>query len=327
MQKLAIIGAGAWGTALAYAFRGTDLSISIWSKSRNIVNDINLNKQNSKYTGGKILAGVSAATNLQTCLQDADVIINALPSYAIKDVFELALPFIKEKAVIINASKGIDAKTHKLPYQIFNQVMNEKFPYFTLSGPSFASGLLDNQPTAVNIAGINHSLINELSNIVRNNHFYFAYSSDIIGVEWGGIYKNIVAIAAGFAQGLGFDENTNALIFSAGIKEMIQSGITLGANLETFYQPCGVGDLMLSTSSMKSRNYSFGFHLAKESSLEKIFTKLAGIAEGYYTLQSISYLKNKYNIDLPLSDMLYEIIFKKADHKKSFIKFLETHFK
>ncbi len=326
MKNVTIIGAGAWGTALAYIFRGTGLRILIWSKNPSIVADINQHKKNKKYTGDNILTDIRATTNLRTSLSDADVVINALPSYAIRDVFESAKQNIKENTIIINASKGLDTSTHQLPYQVFREILPPKIHYFSLSGPGFASGVLNGHPTTINIAGKDHNLIKEIKSLARTNNVFLSYSSDVIGVEWGGIYKNIVAIAAGLSSGLGYGENTNALVFSAGFKEMVQSGITLGGNLETFYEPCGVGDLMLSTSSMKSRNYSFGYYLTQEKKIETVFTKLSGVAEGYYALKSIAYLKNKHALTLPLSIMLHEIIFAKADHKNAFMKFLETHF-
>jgi len=327
MKNVTIIGAGAWGTALAYMFKGTGLNLTIWSKNESIVKDINNNNINSKYAGKISLSHLEATTDLENSLKKSDVIINALPSYAIKGIFANAKSHINKNTIIINGSKGMDTKTHQMPHQVFNEILHSEAYYYSLSGPGFAAGVMNNNPTTINIAGKDHNLIKLIKTMLKKNNIYLAFSSDYIGVEWGGIYKNIVAIAAGFAEGLGFGENTSALIFSAGFKEMVQSGISMGANLETFYEPCGVGDLMLSTSSMKSRNFSLGYYLAKEPTLEAAFSKLPGIAEGYYTLQSISFLKTKYQLSLPLSNMLHEIIFEKAEHKKSFTKFLETHFK
>jgi glycerol-3-phosphate dehydrogenase (NAD(P)+) len=327
MKNLTIVGAGAWGTALAYIFRDTDYQVLLWSKNETIVNEINTSRKNTKYSGDKTLAGIKASTDIINATKQADIIINALPAHTIKDIFIQTGSQYKKNAIIINASKAIDPGTHQLPHQIFKQLLPSDTHYYSLSGPGFASGLFENHPTTINIAGENQEHIIELKNSLQKNHVYLAFSNDIIGVEWGGIYKNVVAIAAGFAEGLGYGENTNALIFSAGFKEMVQSGVSLGAKLETFYEPCGVGDLMLSTSSMKSRNYSFGFHLAKEQNPKNIFRKLSGVAEGYYTLQSTEYLKTKHNLTLPLSNMLNEIIFHNSDHKNAFLKFLESRFK
>jgi len=326
MKKLTIIGAGAWGTALAYIFRDSGWEIIMWSKNDSIVREINTKNKNSKYAGDKTLPNIKATGDLDHAIKNSDIIINALPAYAIREVFERTKPHIKENAIIINASKSTDTKTHQLPHQIFKGILPLSSHYFSLSGPGFAAGVLNHHPTTINIAGKNHELLSDIKKIARSTNIYLAFSNDVIGVEWGGIYKNIVAIAAGFSEGLEYGENTNALVFSAGFKETVKSGVSLGANLETFYEPCGVGDLMLSTSSMKSRNYSFGFHLAKEQNIETIFTKLSGVAEGYYALQSVYHLKSEHKLTLPLSSMLYHIIFNHADHKTEFQKFLETHF-
>jgi glycerol-3-phosphate dehydrogenase (NAD(P)+) len=326
MQKLTIVGAGAWGTALAYIFRNTDYDITLWSKNPDTVAEINNHHTNSKYTEKADLTGIKATGDLQKSLAEASIIINALPSYTIREIYQNSKNYIKEGVILINASKGTDTQKHQMPHQIFNEIFSSSIHYYSLSGPGFSSGLLESHPTTINIAGKTHNKIKDIKDSVKANNVYLSYSSDIVGVEWGGIYKNIVAIASGFARGLGYGENTNALIFSAGFKEMVQSGIAQGANLETFYEPSGVGDLMLSTSSMKSRNYSFGYHLAKGEDIESIFSKLAGVSEGYYSLKSISHLKKEYELSLPLSSMLSGIIFHHENHKSAFNNFLNTNF-
>ena len=326
MKKLAIIGAGAWGSALAFVSLHTSLRSVIWSKNPAIVEEINQSGTNTKYTGQTPLSGLRATGEIQEALTDADVIINALPANAITEVFTSAKSFIKPGAIIINASKGLEIQTHRFPFEIFHDIFAGDICYFTVSGPSFADGLLRGDPTMVSLAGKDLQIGDIVREMIREKKIYLTVSQDIPGVEWGGIYKNVIAIAAGLSVGLGYGENTSALIFSAGIKEMLTAGVVMGASAETFTQPSGVGDLMLSTTSLKSRNFSFGYHVAQEKDIEGIFTKLSGIAEGYYTLQSVSYLEQKYNLVMPLATLLRRIIFHGMDAKSAFTNFLHDFY-
>lgn len=327
MLRVSIVGAGAWGSALAYALSKAGMETSIWSNNLKLVEEINREGRNSRYAGKTNLNLIKASSNLRSCIDNSDIVINALPSYAIREVFGKTNGFWKKDMIVINASKGIDAKTNQLPNQVLTELLPTNLHYFTLSGPGFAAGVFDNHPTTINLAGREHKRLTEFRKLAKESNIFFTFLSDVVGVEWGGIYKNIVAIGAGFASGLGYGENTNALVFSAGFKEMAQSGMEMGANLETFYEPSGVGDLMLSTSSMKSRNFSFGYYLAQTKSVELTFGKLAGVAEGYFTLKSVSFLRDKYGLNLPLANMLYGIVFKGAEHKKAFSGFLNEIFK
>jgi glycerol-3-phosphate dehydrogenase (NAD(P)+) len=325
MKKITVMGAGAWGSVLAYTLNDPSIEMTIWSKTSSLVDEINQTGKNTKYTGDTFLKNITATTQIQKAVENADILINALPAYAIKDVFTGSKPHIKEGLHVINASKGIDPKTHQIPFEIFEEIFSDSISYFSLSGPSFAAGLLQNHPTTINIAGKNHDSLKYIKDLGRSKMLYFIPSDDVIGVEWGGIYKNVVAIGVGLSAGLGYGENTNALLFSAGFKEMAHSGVKMGAQFETFYQPSGIGDLMLSTSSMKSRNYSFGYYIGQGKETDWIVDKLSGTAEGYYTLQSIIYLKKKYNLRLPLATMLYQIIYQQANPQTEFSDFLEKY--
>lgn len=313
MKHLAIIGAGAWGSALAFVAAQSTLTTTVWSRNATTVAEIN-----------HTLSVIQATTDLEKTVADADIIINALPAKAIREVFTNAKPYIKKNVIIINASKGIDPQTHHFPSQIFADLFSEEIRYFTASGPAFAVGLLQKNPTIMNLAGKDTTTAYKIAQAVRHKQVHLVVSNDIIGVEWGGIYKNIIAIATGLAAGLGYGENTQALLFTAGFQEMRTAGIQMGAQEQTFYQPAGIGDLMLTATSMKSRNFSFGYHLAKEGSVDAAIRQLSGIAEGYYTLQSIPYLKNKYHLKLPISDMLQGIIEEQKNPHEMFQTFLET---
>jgi glycerol-3-phosphate dehydrogenase (NAD(P)+) len=326
MKKLTILGAGAWGSALAAVLGKNFDTTFIWSYLEDEANDINKNKVNSNYLPGVLLQNVTATTSIETALQDSEIIISVVPSFAIRQTWTQVKNIVKNNHIFINASKGVEKDTHFLPYQLFEELFGQEMSYFSLCGPSFASDVAEGKPTAVSLAGKDQKKAEEVIKNFKNGTFHLRYSDDVIGTELGAIFKNVIAIASGMVLGKQFGPNTQALVVVEGMKELRELGEKMGAKQETFFGLAGLGDLLLTAMNNQSRNMNFGIELGKGISLDQALKDQKGVAEGYYTTLSLDYLMKKYSISLPLCSMMADILLKKMPIQKRFDQFMQSIF-
>lgn len=290
-MKVKIIGNGAWGNALHNVLKENCLSVSMWNKSDRIA--------------------------------DVDIFVLALPAQAIRSVLALIAPQ-KKYITIINASKGIEQTTHKLPFQIATELFRSDLDYFCLTGPSFANEVIKKMPTIVNLGYMQSKNKEIVKNLLQTDYFRVRTVKGAMMLEMASAFKNVYAIMCGFADGLGYGSNTRVKLIILAMEEFYRLCRKLHLRIEIAAIPGTVGDLILTCNSTESRNFRFGKMLAKNPAKESL-RRIGSTVEGYYTAFSIPYFVSKYNVELPLALLTREIVIEQ-DHskiKKNFIDFIK----
>ena len=316
-KKILVLGSGNFGTCLAHHLAEQGHDVTIVSRSQTIVDGINKLHKNPRYLSTITLSPQLKATASldQELLRQADVLTVALPTQALRDGL-CALPETpRPETLIVCAAKGIETKTGLLPIGIFKSVLPENIAskVVFLSGPSFAEEIAIKHPTAVVVGSLCKEKNLEAQRIFHSPYFRTYTSNDPIGLELAGALKNVIAIAAGAAAGLGFQSNTQAALLTRGLNEIMRMGVALGANPQTFIGLGGVGDLFLTCKSPKSRNYRVGWHLARKKDLSEILQELGSFAEGVPTALSAKALAEKLNVDTPIIREVAAVLFEKKD--------------
>lgn len=321
-RKISILGAGSYGTALASSFaRMPENEIYLWARNSKICNEINSSNTNKTYFKSHLLSkNIYAESNLQAFLKKAQILLYACPSSFLQEFLEKEYaPFLKKNESIkkkklawINCSKGINSKNLKLHHQNAEKILGNEFiqsSYFCLSGPSFSEEIMANQPTSVTLASLNSTLLKKIQQSLSHPSFRIYTSKDIIGCEIGGAAKNVIAIATGMAEGMGFGYNTQAALINRGLYEISRLGRALGARPETFLGLSGMGDLVLTCTGKLSRNRQLGYLLGRGSTLKKAMKQVACTIEGIETSGAIHQLSQKMQIDLPICFEVYQGIY------------------
>jgi glycerol-3-phosphate dehydrogenase (NAD(P)+) len=311
---VAVLGAGNYGTCLAQHLANINHQVILWARSREAANNINNTHQNLKYFKNFILSGGIRATNkIDDVLKlQPYAIILAVPSQALRELLGTLKGRITTDTLLVIACKGIEVGTMKLPADIVGEVLGPDFQQkvVTLSGPSFAVEVMQKQPTAVSVGSKCTESAASAQRLVHSPYFRAYTSTDPVGLEVAGALKNVIAIAAGGARGLGFQSNTMAAIVTRGLSELIRAGVALGAQPLTFIGLGGVGDLFLTCTSEKSRNFTLGFRLGKGDQLAETLRTLGSVAEGYQTALATHFLSKKIGIDLPICAEVYQVLHK-----------------
>ena len=318
-QKALVIGGGAFGTSIASILSENFKSVIIHVRSDDVLNAIN-NGENSFYLPGqKLASNISAIKNLDNInLDEISIVVNGLPTSAINPYFQGHSDFFEslfEKGTpLVSLSKGIDVDTLELPDDLFADIFPQYLEQITyLSGPSFAKEIVEKQITIVALAGKDPDALLNVSEMLKTNYFRCIPTYDIKGVLLGGALKNILAIAGGILEGLGYNHNTRAAMITRGITEMLRFGKVLNARPETFYGFAGMGDLILTTTSSLSRNKTFGLEIAKGRSAAEIIKSQRSVVEGYKTTHAAFKMAQKYQIRAKLFDSIYQILYEDKD--------------
>ena len=312
-MKIAVIGAGSFGTALALALAENADELAMWSHSNDIGESISQNRLKSGYMPEVYLPEhITASTNLEAVMDGAKYIISVVPTQATRSVWEDAKKYLTPQMRIIVASKGIEQKTHKLVSDIFIDTLGEDYQskLFFLSGPSFAKELALKKPTAITIAGFDRDGISEIQNNLSNEYFRIYGTTDVTGVELGGALKNVIAIATGISDGLDMGSNSRAALITRGLAEIARLGKAMGSDPLTFMGLAGLGDLVLTCTGELSRNRTVGLKLAKGMKLNEILKSMRMVAEGVPTTESAYELSKKMDIDMPITEAVYHILYK-----------------
>jgi glycerol-3-phosphate dehydrogenase (NAD(P)+) len=310
MKTLTILGSGSWGTALAQTFSQRFDKVYLWGKDKNVIDEINQNKTNSKYLGNIILnENIEGLTDLNRAIDLSDIIVIAIPTQAIRSVLKKVGNKFNDKTVI-SASKGIEINTLKLISDIVLETTNTKEEnLFALSGPSFAKEVAMGLPTAVTLAGRNLEKAEDLQKQLTTENFRLYITDDIIGAEIGGAVKNVIAIATGVSDGLGLGNNARASLITRGLYEMKKIVKIYGGKPNTLYGLSGMGDLVLTATGNLSRNRTFGYLLGKGLSVEEALKEVNQVVEGVKTVKAIKKLSNMYNLELPISEAVYKVVY------------------
>ncbi len=312
-MKIAVLGAGAWGTALAVHFSALH-DVTLWARDPTQIDAIRALRTNSRYLPGITLPPpLVASSDFDATVDGAEVVIVATPSGAFRSLLATLGDRIAQTPVIW-ACKGFESGSMKLPHQVAAETLPESTPRGVLSGPSFAKEVAEGLPTALTLASDDNAVL-ALAARLHNHHLRVYTSSDVIGVELGGALKNVIAIAAGISDGLQFGYNARAALISRSLAEMIRLGQCLGGKAETFMGLTGMGDLILTATSDLSRNRQVGLRLAAGQNLSTILQELGHIAEGVITTREVEQLALALGVDMPVVHAVYQILYQEIAPK------------
>ena len=312
MSHVAVVGAGSWGTTLAYLLSHKGLEISLWVFERDLAAGMERTRKNEIYLPGVSLPeNIRISHQLDEVLKKARYIINAVPSQFTRIVFKDSLSRISEESIIISAAKGIERGTLKTISSVLREVSGSKVG--VLSGPSFAKEVVKNLPTAVTVAIEDRNAGLRLQEMFTINNFRVYTHDDVLGVEIGGALKNVMAIASGISDGLGLGLNARASLITRGLAEMTRLGVAMGARERTFAGLSGLGDLVLTCTGSLSRNYTLGMKLGQGMKLKDILEQTASVIEGVATAESAYELSKKYRIEMPIVEQVFKIIYEEKE--------------
>jgi glycerol-3-phosphate dehydrogenase (NAD(P)+) len=311
-ERIAVLGAGSWGTALANLLAKKGNDVTVWSFEPAVAEVINRDHENPRYLSGiQLNERVTATSVVATAARDAAVVVSVTPAQHVRRVLATAAPLMRPDALVVSASKGIETAT----LQTMAEVLEEMLPspagaHATfLSGPSFALEVAREQPTAVAMASHHHDSAVRAQQLFQAPYFRVYTNADVIGVELGGALKNVIAIAAGMASGLGLGHNALAALMTRGLAEIARLGIALGANPLTFSGLAGMGDLILTCTGELSRNRSVGKALGEGKTIEEILGGMYMVAEGVETTRATHALALKAGIEMPIVAQVHAVLF------------------
>jgi glycerol-3-phosphate dehydrogenase (NAD(P)+) len=314
VRRIAILGGGSWGTALAIVLSRTHKAhgISLWVRDATLAESIRSDRENKVYLPGhKLPQRVQITHDVASALKDTDVVIGAIPGAHARSVYRRVLPHLVRGTAIVSATKGLEPATHARMSEVIAEVVLPEFPprIAVLSGPSFASEAAASQPTAVVLASSDRALVNELQDEFAAPNFRLYTNDDVLGVELAGAIKNVIAIAAGVCQGLGLGSNPLAALITRGLAEMTRLAVGLGARPETLSGLAGLGDLVLTCTGSLSRNRHVGIELGKDRALTEILEGMKMVAEGVGTARELLALAREIGVELPITEQVSAILY------------------
>lgn len=313
MSNVAVIGSGSWGTALAVLLAKADHQVSLYGRQAMEIDSLKLSRQNLRYLPGvELPPGLTPTSDLAMALENAELVVLAVPSHAVRETARLVKPLLSTGAVVVNTAKGIEQAT----FLRLSQVLLEELPGINpvvLSGPSHAEEVGKDVPTAVVVACEERALAEKVQDYFMTPNFRVYTNPDVTGVELGGALKNIIALCTGMADGLGFGDNSKAALMTRGLAEIARLGVAMGAQALTFAGLTGVGDLIVTCTSVHSRNRKAGVLLGQGKTLEEVLDQVGMVVEGVRTTQAAYYLAKKLGVEMPIVEQAYNILFEGAD--------------
>lgn len=325
MKKVAVIGSGSWGTALAVMLQKHGHDVVIWSRRQDAVEQMEKERENKEYLPGVLLPeGLSFTAEREKAVKDAEIIILSVPSKAVRQTAIDFSPYLNSNQVLVNVAKGLEENSLKR----LSQVIQECAPQCqvcVLSGPSHAEEVAREIPTTCLIASENAETAKMVQEEFMNPRFRLYTNTDMVGVEMGAALKNVMALAAGISDGLGFGDNTKAAIMTRGIAEMSRLGIEMGGKLETFAGLSGIGDLIVTCTSMHSRNRRAGILLGKGKSLAETLAEIKMVVEGVNTVQAAYTLAKEHNVEMPITNAIYEVLFQGKNAEQAVLDLMSRH--
>ncbi|MEY4685383.1 MAG: hypothetical protein RLZ25_1842 [Pseudomonadota bacterium] len=309
-MEISVLGAGSWGTALALVLARNNHNVRLWGHNPRRMEQIQRERCNAQYLPGVPFPGnLFALPDLSEALRDCALVVVAVPSHAFRALLERLPELMQSPCGIAWATKGLELNTGLPLHNVVKSVLGDACPSAILSGPTFAGEVARGQPTAITVASESEAFSAELVSIFHNPKFRAYTTSDVVGVELGGAVKNVLAIAAGVADGLGYGANARAALITRGLAELMRLGLTLGGRPETLMGLSGVGDLILTCTDNQSRNRRFGLGLGKGLSAEIIAAEIGQEIEGIPTARIVHELSLRHRIEMPITEQVYRILY------------------
>lgn len=315
--NIAVLGSGSWGTALSMVLCGKGHNVNLWMRNETQYKDMIHTHKNNKYLPDVDLpANLNLYIDLQKSVLNANAILISVPSQTVRGVLRKIGPYLKGNEVIINSSKGLEKDT----CLTMSQVANNELPdnkFAVLSGPSHAEEVCKNMPTTVVVASKSKATAELVQDLFITSRFRVYTNPDVIGVELGGALKNVIAFGAGIADGLGFGDNAKAALITRGISEIARLGKAMGASKSTFAGLSGIGDLIVTCTSMHSRNRRAGILVGKGKGLSEVLEEIGMVVEGITTTKVAYKLAKKYNVEMPITEEIYSVIYNGGNARKA----------
>lgn len=319
--KIAVIGSGSWGSALALLLSKKGYDVHLWARRNKQVELLQQRSENIGYLDNHLFPENTVfSSSLRETVTEADLVLMVVPSHGFREVFLQLCEYLKEGVRIVSAVKGIENSSLKTMSQIVQEVMEKSnmlspdlYQMGVISGPSFAQEVAQETPTAVTVGFSQNSVAEEIQAVFATEYFRVYASTDVIGLEMSASLKNIIAIAAGVCDGLGYGLNTRAALITRGLAEMTRFGVAFGADRETFSGLSGMGDLILTCTGSLSRNRTVGIKLGRGKSLAEIQKEMNHVAEGVKTTKSVYKLAKSRDIEMPILEQVYKILYENKD--------------
>jgi len=309
MSKVSILGAGSWGTALALLLYKNGHEIIVWSAIESEINMLNTEHEHKeKLPGVKLPEDMRFTTNLEKAVKGRDLLVLAVPSPFTRGTAHMLKTVVEEQQIILDVAKGVEENT----LYTLSQIIKEEVPQANvavLSGPSHAEEVGKGIPTTCVVGSQDKKTAEFLQNVFMNEVFRVYTSNDVLGIELGGALKNVVALAAGIADGLGYGDNTKAALITRGIAEITRLGVAMGGKTETFYGLTGIGDLIVTCASMHSRNRRAGILIGKGATMQEAMEEVKMVVEGVYSTRAAVALAKKYHIEMPIIEQVNAVLF------------------
>ena len=317
MKKVTFLGGGSFGTSLAMLLANKGNEIKIYDRDEFVVNDINCNRRNDKYIKDlQIPKNVTAYTNIDEALKDSEFVVLAIPSHVIRNISQDLKEKISKDVTVISIAKGIEQGTNLRLSEVIKEELPEN-PVVILSGPSHAEEVSFNIPTTVVVSSTDMKKATEVQDLFITPNFRVYTNDDLVGVEIGGAVKNIIALAAGVCDGIGYGDNSKAALMTRGMAEIVRIGIKLGGKPETFLGLTGMGDLIVTCTSLHSRNRKAGFLIGSGKTPDEAIKEVGMIVEGIKACKAFYELKEKLGVEMPITDISYKVLFEGKNPKES----------
>ena len=316
-MKTVVIGSGSWGTALAQVLADNKEEVIIYGIEKSEIDDINLNHENSKYFEGVELSPNSKATDDITVVKDADIVLLAVPTFAIEGICLQIDPYLKNNIIVVNVSKGFHPETSERMSEVIRRCISKEHlsSVVSLIGPSHAEEVVIRLLTTIDAVSLKEEDAQVIQRTFSNNYLRIYTGDDEIGSELGVAIKNVMAIASGILSGLGYQDNTRAALITRGLQEMIRYGVFFGGKQQTFMGLTGIGDLIVTCTSIHSRNFEAGYQIGKENDVTNFLKYNKKTVEGVRTAKIVHKVAKENNIDMPICEEVYQILFEGKEPK------------
>ncbi|KDN09879.1 Glycerol-3-phosphate dehydrogenase [NAD(P)+] [Gilliamella apicola] len=319
-----VIGAGSYGTSLAILLARNGHSTLLWGHNPDKMTILQHDRQNKQFLPNIPFPDLlQIETDLKTAVSAAPILLIVVPSHAFASILTQIKPFLRQDTKIVWATKGLEVNTGRLLQDVAKEILGNQIPLAVISGPTFAKEVASGLPTAVTVASTNEHFLNQLQTLFHCSKSFRVYSSkDFIGVQLGGAIKNVIAIGAGLSDGLGFGANARTALITRGLAEMMRLGAVLGADPATFMGMAGLGDLVLTCTDDQSRNRRFGMLLGQNKSIQEAQDAIGQVVEGRNNTKEVWLLAQKYHVDMPITEQIYQVIYENKDPKQAAVALL-----
>ena len=315
-RPITVLGAGSWGTALAIQLVRSKGPVTLWGHDAELMAQLAEQRVNARYLPGIPLPDALVLnSDLETCVQAAEDILVVVPSHAFRSVLTAVQPYLATGARLAWATKGLESGSGKLLHEVAQEVLGDAVPTAVVSGPTFAREVAEGLPTAVTVASADAQFASDMAERLHSKTFRAYTSEDVAGVEVGGAVKNVLAIAAGIADGLGFGANARTALITRGLAEMMRLGEAMQGHRETFEGLAGLGDLVLTCTDDQSRNRRLGLALGQGKSLEEALAAIDQVVEGVQTAREVHDLALSQGVDMPITEQVYAVLYEACKPK------------